>query len=116
MDGNENLDTDDNLRYKSISAIQQWKISCISIYGDVIVAATSLGGKIFIIRLDTGIEHRSRPDKLPLLLTLQMLSYTDVSPILSSGILHCNLWHLPGSYAWDWQSITLIHRTGAAYR
>ena len=47
------------------------KISCINNYGDVVVAGSSLGGRILVIRIDTDSKNRSFPQKLPVFLGKQ---------------------------------------------
>ena len=115
-DNNANSESEHKEKFKNVSALHQWKISCINNYGDVVVAGSSLGGKIFVFRLDTDIKKRSCPQKLPVFLTPQILSFGDLSPNLPSGVLCCNVWHMAGSQGWDWQTINIIHQTGTIYR
>jgi len=103
-----------------------WKVNYVRVFGDAMIVVydetkpfalfnyEETKKKIMILRFDTREELSSSPNKLPEVLSYTYLNFKIGHHRLLPGDC-CNLWYLPGSYAWQWQCIKILHHTGRLY-
>jgi len=113
------------IRKDSIPDIN-WKVNYVRVFGDAMIVVydetkpfalfnyEETKKKIMILRFDTRQELSSSPNKLPEVLSYTYLNFKIGHHRLLPGDC-CNLWYLPGSYAWQWQCIKILHHTGRLY-